>query len=184
MCRYQYLNPGTPTENPTVVWLVMPGTNRVRMSVFSTGKQEELVVINVHNSAYDQDGKLKGLQLEYIRELLLNEYENGNYVVAGGDWNMCPPYFRFDGYMPGRTQGYTQLNIPELFFPADWLWIYDANYPTNRKTKTAYQAGSTFVTLIDFFLVSPNVRVKNVETLHLDFEYSDHQPVRMAVELL
>lgn len=151
---------------------------------FATTDQRELVVVNVHNSAYDENGTLKTRQLEFIRDLLLQEYERGNYVIAGGDWNMCPPYFRFDGYMPERTQGYTQLNVPELFFPADWLWIYDAAYPTNRKTKTPYRAGDTFVTLIDFYVVSPNVRVKKVQTLHLDFEYSDHQPVRMEVELL
>lgn len=151
---------------------------------FPTANGKELIVVNVHNSAYDAGGELKGQQLAFIRKLLMAEYEKGNYVIAGGDWNMCPPYFRFDGYMPGRTQGYTQLNIPELFFPADWLWIYDATHPTNRKTRSPYVPGTTFVTLIDFFLTSPNVRVKEVKTIHLDFEYSDHQPVKMRVELL
>lgn len=150
---------------------------------FPTANGKELIVVNIHNSAYDAGGELKEQQLEFIRQLLLQEYEKGNYVIAGGDWNMCPPYFRFDGYMPGRTQGYTQLNIPELFFPADWLWIYDATHPTNRKTRTPYVPGTTFVTLIDFFLISPNVKVKEVETIHLDFDYSDHQPVKMRVEL-
>ncbi|WP_143473387.1 endonuclease/exonuclease/phosphatase family protein [Flavilitoribacter nigricans] len=150
---------------------------------YPTENGRELIVVNVHNSAYDADGALKEQQLELLRQLLLEEYEKGNYVIAGGDWNMCPPYFRFDGYMPGRAQGYTQINIPELFFPGDWLWIYDATYPTNRKTKTPYKPGDTFVTLIDFFLVSPNVSVKEVNTIHLDFEYSDHQPVKMVVDL-
>jgi endonuclease/exonuclease/phosphatase family metal-dependent hydrolase len=96
---------------------------------------------------------------------------------------MCPPYFRYDGYMPGRAQGYNQMNIPEQLFPPDWLWIYDASFPTNRKTRTPYVPGTTFVTLIDFFLLSPNVKVEKVRTLHLDFEYSDHQPVWMSVSL-
>lgn len=151
---------------------------------FQTENGKELVVVNVHNSAYDAGGELKAKQLEFIREILLAEYEKGNYVIAGGDWNMCPPYFRFDGYMPGKAEEYTQLNIPELLFPSDWLWIYDASFPTNRKTRTVYEPGTTFVTLIDFFLISPNVKVKSVKTIHLDFDYSDHQPVKMMVELL
>lgn len=146
------------------------------------GKQ--LIVVNVHNSAYDRNGKIKYQQLELIRELLQAEYEAGNYVIAGGDWNMCPPYFRFDGYMPGQTQGYTQLNIPADLFPPDWLWLYDATFPTNRKTRDPFEAGKTFVTLIDFFLVSPNVKVQEVKTINLDFDFSDHQPVWMEVELL
>lgn len=151
---------------------------------FALSNKKELVVVNIHNSAYDAGGELKEQQLSFLREILLGEYEKGNYVIAGGDWNMCPPFFRFDGYMPGRAQGYSQLNIPGSFFPEDWLWIYDATYPTNRKTRTPFQAGQTFVTLIDFFLVSPNVRVKKARTIHLDFEYSDHQPVQMTVELI
>lgn len=151
---------------------------------YATADGKELVLLNVHNSAYDKNGELKTQQLAFIRDLMLKEYEKGNYVIAGGDWNMCPPYFRFDGFMPGRTQGYTQMNIPDNLFPPEWLWIFDATYPTNRKVKTTYVPGMTFVTLIDFFLVSPNVKVRDVKTIHLDFEYSDHQPVRMEVELL
>lgn len=150
---------------------------------FSVANGKDLVVVNVHNSAYDRAGELKFQQLEYIRKLLLAEYAKGNYVIAGGDWNMCPPYFKFDGYMPGRTQGYLQFNIPEQLLPPEWLWIYDATFPTNRKTRTPYSPGDTFVTLIDFFLVSPNVKVRSVQTLHLNFEFSDHQPVHLEIEL-
>src|SRR5690606_33678797 len=58
----------------------------------SNGK--ELVVMNVHNSAYDADGALKRQEMAFLRELFLEEYGKGNYVLAGGDWNQCPPYFR------------------------------------------------------------------------------------------
>ena len=150
---------------------------------FSLSKGGELVVFNVHNSAYDTGGELKMKQLEFLQKLALEEYDKGNYVIAGGDWNMCPPYFRFDGFMPGRTQGYSQFNISDELFPADWHWIYDASFPTNRKTKTTFRPGETFVTTIDFFLVSPNVRVHKAKTINLDFAYSDHQPVWMEVEL-
>jgi endonuclease/exonuclease/phosphatase family metal-dependent hydrolase len=145
---------------------------------------KELVLVNVHNSAYDADGSLKREQMAYLQTFFLEEYEKGNYVVVGGDWNQCPPYFPFDSFMPGRTQGYTQINIDPDYLPSDWRWGYDPRTPTNRKTKEGYQPGETFETLIDFFLVSPNVKVRTVKGIAQNFQFSDHQPVWMEFELL
>lgn len=144
---------------------------------------KELVVMNVHLSAYDADGSLKREQMKFLQELCLEEYKHGNYVVVGGDWNQVPPFFQFDAFMPGLAQGYTQYNISADFLPKDWLWVYDPRVPTNRKTRDVYESGKTFVTLIDFFLISPNLKVKMVKGLDLDFQFSDHQPVYMEVEL-
>ena len=44
-------------------------------------------------------------------------------------------------------------------------------------------SGKTFVTLIDFYLVSPNIRVEEVKGINIKFRYSDHQPVRLKVSL-
>lgn len=151
---------------------------------YRLANSKELVVMNIHNSAYDADGSLKRQQMAFLKELLLEEYEKkGNYVVVGGDWNQCPPYFRFDGFMPGNTQGYTQINIEPDFLPEGWKWVYDPTTPTNRKIRTPYVAGESFVTLIDFFLISPNVRARSVRCLDQQFRFSDHQPVWMEVEL-
>ncbi len=144
---------------------------------------KELLLLNIHNSAYDELGKLKTQQLDFLKKIFLEAYEAGNYVIAGGDWNECPPYFRFDGFMPDKTQGYRQLNIDPDFMPPGWKWVYDPGIPTNRKNKTAYQPGETFVTIIDFYLISPNIRVRSVKTVDTGFRFSDHQPVWMEVEL-
>lgn len=150
---------------------------------FATTRGKELVVINLHNSAYDPGDKIKAIQMPYLRDLALAEYAKGNYVVLGGDWNQCPPHFRFDAFMPGKAGKYVQGNIPPDFFPEDWIFAYDPVTPTNRKTRDPYVKGQTFETLIDFFLVSPNVRVKTVKGMNQGFQYSDHQPVWMEVEL-
>lgn len=148
---------------------------------FKHANGKELVVLNIHLSAYDADGALKMAQIDFIRKLAIEEYQKGNYVVIGGDWNLCPPFFKFDGFMPGQSQGYSQINIEPDFFPSDWRWVYDPTVPTNRKTKTSYQAGKTFITLIDFFLISPNLKVRSVKGLDQGFRFSDHQPVWMEV---
>lgn len=150
---------------------------------FPTVRGKDLVVINLHNSAYDPGDKIKAIQMPYLRNLALAEFAKGNYVVLGGDWNQCPPHFRFDAFMPGKTQGYVQGNIPPDFFPEDWIFAYDPTTPTNRKLRDPYVKGETFETLIDFFLVSPNVQVKAVKGINQQFQFSDHQPVWMEVEL-
>lgn len=145
------------------------------------GKQ--LVVINTHNSAYD-DGTLKAKQMQFLRDILIEEYEGrGNYVVVGGDWNQCPPDFDYQSFRKDLDNSYRQLNIQADYLPADWLWVYDASVATNRKLSERYDQGKTFVTLIDFFLVSPNLKVTEVRGIETNFQHSDHQPVFLQVEL-
>ncbi len=155
----------------------------VLLQRYNVQNNKQLVLLNIHNSAHDKDGSLKRQEMDFIKDLVLNEYNKGNYVIAGGDWNECPPYFQFDTFMPGRGADYHQFNIEAEFLPEDWQWIYDPTVPTNRKAADPYQKGETFVTLIDFFLISPNVQVTSVKGMNQDFQFSDHQPVWMEVRL-
>ncbi|MBK6904437.1 MAG: endonuclease/exonuclease/phosphatase family protein [Saprospirales bacterium] len=145
---------------------------------------KELVVLNIHNAAHDKGGKIKAQQMQFLRAFFLEEYEQkGNFVIAGGDWNQCPPFFPFDTFMPEQAKGFSQINIDPEFLPAEWRWIYDPTIPSNRKINKPFRKGDSFVTIIDFFLVSPNVAVQQVKTLNQDFRFSDHQPVWMEVVL-
>lgn len=150
---------------------------------FGTKNGKELIVINTHNSAYDKGGKLKIQQMEYLKKLLLAEYEKGNYVIVGGDWNQCPPNFQFDRFAPGKGEGYETKSIEPDYLPEDWLWVYDPTTPTNRKLTEVYKTGETFTTLIDFFLVSPNLKVEKVKGINQEFQYSDHQPIYVELRL-
>jgi len=104
-------------------------------------------------------------------------------VIAGGDWNQCPPYFKKDGFVQGSPRADELTNIEASFLPADWQWVYDPTVPTNRSVRETLDLGKTFVTIIDYFLISPNVKVLKVKGLNMNFKYSDHQPVWMQVEL-
>lgn len=143
---------------------------------------KELLVINTHNSAYD-NGSLKANQMDYLRSFITSEYEKGNYVLVGGDWNQCPPGFRCYGDYKEEDIDYEQYSIDSDFMPEGWTWSYDERVMTNRKLATSYQPGKTFTTIIDFYLASPNITVLAVEGQDMDFEYSDHQPVRLQVKL-
>jgi endonuclease/exonuclease/phosphatase family metal-dependent hydrolase len=154
----------------------------VLLQRFSLANGKDLVVINLHNAAYDPDDKIKKLQLPYLKDLAIKEYDSGNYVVLGGDWNQCPPFFRFDTFKPG-VKDYETSSLPADLFPENWLFGYDPTKSTNRKTKDPYIKGTTFETLIDYYLVSPNVKIKMMKTLDLGFSFSDHQPVYMEITI-
>jgi len=150
---------------------------------FKSFGNKDLVLINTHNSAFD-DGQLRRRQLEVLKKFVLNEYDNGNYVIVGGDWNQNPP-----GYMPEEiTSGNLatindQGNIPVDFMPSGWTWAYDPKNPTNRSVEFAYKPLSTQTSIIDFFLLSPNIKLNKVNCINLDFEASDHNPVLMNINL-
>ncbi|MFW5913821.1 MAG: endonuclease/exonuclease/phosphatase family protein, partial [Bacillota bacterium] len=60
--------------------------NRVPME----GTDKELVLINLHMSAYD-DGTMREQEMAFFNEILKSEKEAGNYVIAGGDFNQTFP---------------------------------------------------------------------------------------------
>lgn len=142
---------------------------------------KELVVINTHNSAFD-DGSLRNLQMQYLKDLMLEEYRKGNYVIAGGDFNQCPPGFEPEFYF-NIFDDQDVFYISENYMP-DWYFVYDPAVPTNRRAVTPYEPASTKTTLIDFFIHSPNVQTVYVEGVHLDFQHTDHNPVLAGFRLM
>lgn len=139
------------------------------------------VVINTHNSAYDA-GQLREQQLGYIKGVMTREYAKGNYVVVGGDWNLVLPGVDPEGPYPHtepRPAGY--LPFPTDWTPAGWRWVYDASVPSNRSVSRPWRPGENYTTVIDGFLVSPNVEVLEAHTENLHFAYSDHNPVRVRL---
>jgi endonuclease/exonuclease/phosphatase family metal-dependent hydrolase len=145
---------------------------------FKLKNGKNLIVINTHNSAYD-GGTLKKQEMEYFKKYLVDEYNAGNYVIVGGDWNQIPP-----GYTPkDKNSGYEEMEIPNSYLPKNWTWAFDGKTPTNRKVDKPYESNKTYTTVIDFYLLSPNVSLINVQGIDVDFSYSDHQPVRMVCSL-
>jgi endonuclease/exonuclease/phosphatase family metal-dependent hydrolase len=139
---------------------------------------KELVLINTHNSAFD-DGSLRREQLGILVGLMKKEYALGNYVVAGGDWNMNPPGFNPEEIYTGDATMLMEPVIEENTFPGGWTIAFDPQVPTNRNLDQPYFRGSTMTSVIDFFVCSPNVDVMDTSVLSLMFEHSDHNPVAM-----
>ena len=148
---------------------------------YQVSNQKELVLINTHNSAYD-DGSLRTQQMSYLSDYLLSEYEKGNYVIVGGDWNQTP--YGLEPQLPSHRFDTEDLIFIEKDYPAPgWNWAYDTSLPTNRRVATTYDKSSSLTTVIDCFLASPNVELSEVKTIDLNFQYSDHQPVQLQARL-
>ena len=141
------------------------------------GKQ--LIVVNVHLSAFDKGGLVRKEQLGYLKKYILNEYNKGNYLIVGGDWNHLipgtdPSLFKTTEVWPEWLQ-----KIPEDFKPEGFQWVADKGVPTTRTDATSYVVDENFTAVIDGFLVSPNVQIKSVKGYPLEFKYTDHNPVKM-----
>lgn len=146
----------------------------------SNGK--ELVAINAHLEAYDEGGKVKKKQMEFIRKLMEDEYSKGNYVVLGGDWNIAPPGFNIHNWEKEKIDDpLYELQNDSVYIPG-WSFAADTNTPTNRKNNHAFDPKTTYTTVIDYFYVSPNVVVEWVKGVDAGFLYSDHNPVEMKIK--
>lgn len=136
---------------------------------------KELLIVNTHNSAYD-DGSLRKAQMDHLHTFLLDEYGKGNYLLVGGDWNQTPA--GFEPAFPLDKFDTTQLSyIQEDYLPVEWTWLYDPAVPTNRRVDIPYKPGVSRTTVIDFYLLSPNLEPLGIRGIDLRFRFSDHQPV-------
>lgn len=142
---------------------------------------KELLIINTHNEAFDP-GEIRKAQMAYLKEFLISEYGKGNYIITGGDWNMSPPDFKPE--FKDNQVNKDQMKMPSDYLPADWKWVYDNKIPSNRSVIAAYNQKTTTTTVIDLFLLSPNISTMGAECINLNFENSDHNPVRIKVKLL
>jgi len=140
---------------------------------------KEFVLLNIHNSAFD-DGSLKKQEMDFILNLVIKEYEKGNYIAAGGDWNQNPPGFTDNKFnKPDGYENFLLTRIDDNFLPEQWQWCFGSNVPTNRSLRTAFNKKTSGTTVLDFFLLSPNIEIISVKTYDLAFQNSDHNPVRI-----
>lgn len=145
------------------------------------GTDKEVVLVNLHLEAYD-DGEGKAEQTALLLEILQEEYEKGNYVIAGGDFNQTFPD-GLEAYPIADSQLWQPGTLEAESLPEGWQYAYDTDHATCRLLNKPYDE-SCQQYVIDGFIVSPNLRVEEVETVDLNFEHSDHNPVKLSVTLL
>lgn len=147
----------------------------------------ELVVYNLHLSAYTSDGAIATEQLRLLLGDMQAEYEAGNWCLAGGDFNKdllgdSSAYFgksdiEYSWAQPIPPETFDGVVI-RLVAPLD----EDDPVPSCRNADGPYHPEQYQLT-VDGFLVSPNVTVTASRVVDTQFRYSDHNPVEMEITL-
>ena len=144
------------------------------------GTDRQLVLINLHLEAYD-DGAGKAAQTLALGRLMQSEYEKGNYVVAGGDFNQSFPGAA-EAYPIRENAAWTPGTLDAQAMPSGWQLVCDLSVPTCRLLD-APLGENTQRYGIDGFWLSPNVHLADVRGVDAGFEFSDHNPVRLEIVL-
>lgn len=150
---------------------------------YKTKTGKELVLINTHNSAFDDATELREKELAILQKIMIGEYNNGNYMIVGGDWNQNPPSFDTATVMKIYNPKFIRPSIENEYLPKDWIYAFDRHHTTNRDVNIPYKEGFTTSSLIDFFILSPNVTLQSVEVIPTGYKESDHQPVVLKISL-
>lgn len=169
-----------------------------RISIKDSSK--EFVLINNHMSAYDESGYIRNTQLNELNSFIKNEYDKGNYVIVGGDFN-----HDLLKYNPNAKGKYSNEELPfssrhnqktpdwvSNMFDSNGASKIDSNFkvygaennPTCRNANEVYREGVSFVTTVDGFIVSNNILVEEVIAYDNSFSYSDHQPTKLTFKLI
>lgn len=146
---------------------------------------KNLVLVNLHLEAYDSgEGKIE--QYKELCEYIKLEYANGNYVIAGGDFNATLPSVDSSKYPLNITDHFVPASIDTSMLTGGWKYCTDDSVPTSRLLNEPYDPDSenTQYYCIDGFICSPNVLVDSVTTIDTQFAYSDHNPVMAKFTLV
>lgn len=148
------------------------------VSYIKTTTDKYLVMINAHLSAYDEGGVYRQKQLKQLNDFMQSEYDKGNYVVCGGDFNHdianSLNLFETKQKIPNWVYVLNNSNLNENF-----NFATANNIPTCRSTDIPYEKGINYTVVLDGFIISDNVEVVNVTNIDTNFMYSDHNPAYM-----
>ena len=151
---------------------------------------KELVIINVHLSAYGTDGDLQQRQLTMLFGDMQAEYEKGNYVICAGDYNhdfLGNSKEILNDSVGAEIEGLAwAAPFPDELIPAHFSKVTDyasgVTVPSCRNCDVPY-GPDCFTVILDGFIVSDNVETTYVDIVNNEFLYSDHNPVEMKFKL-
>ncbi|MBP3878954.1 MAG: endonuclease/exonuclease/phosphatase family protein [Lachnospiraceae bacterium] len=147
---------------------------------------KELVVINVHLSAYGNSDEVREGQKNMLKEDMAKEVAAGNYVIVGGDFNhdLIAPEDQTDA--ASWAYPYPRSYLPEgMHFCLDLLTEEERNgfRPTCRNANEPYDPETREQFVIDGFIISDNIEQISYQTVENEYLYSDHNPVELVFRL-
>lgn len=149
-----------------------------------SGSDKKLVAINLHLEAYDS-GEGKIAQTKALLDIMEKEYKEGNYVIAGGDFNQSFSNVDISKFDVGNEGLWKPGRLEVEAFEKNFNLYMDISTPTCRSLDRPYDKTDNKFQYyaIDGFIISKNVEVISQKTIGLDFENSDHNPIEMIIRL-
>lgn len=164
---------------------------------------KELVIFELHMSAYGNSDAIREGQIWMLSEDMQKEYEAGNYVICGGDFNHdlkaadtqskasdADNNTQTDSEDSAEPESWAypfpRSELPEHFsFCLDRLSEDEKNNLWNsaRNADMEYVPGETYTVTLDGFIISDNVKCTKYENINTGYSYSDHDPVYMEFQL-
>ncbi len=158
------------------------------VSRINTDNGKELIIYNVHSSAYGGSDEIRTAQMTMLMNDMKAEYDKGNYVVCGGDFNhdfTGDSTQKLNDGMGTLDFGWAQPFPAELIpkgFSRCISYKDGETDPTCRDCDIPYEEGN-FTIIVDGFIISDNIECVEIENIVTGFEYSDHNPVVMQFKL-
>lgn len=152
---------------------------------------KELVVFNVHLSAYGAAPEVLEGQRAMLFEAMQEEYVQGNYVIAGGDFNhdllgvSNEVYGNVTNTEASWAKPFAFDTIPEGFILGAKAQFDAGTFDSAATCRDAGRPydGTNDRWVMDGFIYSDNIDCLEQRTLDLDFRYSDHNPVYVTCAL-
>lgn len=148
---------------------------------------KDLLIYNVHLSAYTTDPNTANNQLKMLFSDMEAELAQGNYAIAGGDFNkdLLGNSAEIFGHQPLADNW--ALPIPDEIIPDDITLVapFDASNPVASCRNADRPYGpDNFVVTVDGFVITKNVALEKSVVMDTGFKWSDHNPVIMDFKLL
>ena len=148
---------------------------------------KELVIFNLHMSAYGNSDAIRQGQIEMLCNDMAKEYEAGNYVLCGGDFNHDLKASEEDTEScESWAFPFPRSELPEHFtFCLDLLTEEEqaALWNSARNADMEYVPGVTYTVTLDGFIISDNIECLSYENVNTGYSYSDHDPVKVEFML-
>lgn len=157
------------------------------ISRIPTSNGKYLCIYAVHLSAYGNSDEIREGQISMLCGDMAKDYEAGNYVICGGDFNH--DLKDETGENPGQfswAYPFPRQSLPEGFsFCLDSFDDAEKEtmHDSARNADMEYEEGVTFTITLDGFIVSDNVEMTEYEQIDEGYAFSDHDPVYMEFVL-
>ena len=164
---------------------------------------KELVIFELHMSAYGNSDAIREGQIRMLSEDMQKEYEAGNYVICGGDFNHDLKAADTQSKASDASNN-TQTDSGDSAEPESWAYPFPRSelpehfsfcldqlsedeknnlWNSARNADMEYVPGETYTVTLDGFIISDNVECTKYENVNTGYSYSDHDPVYMKFQL-